>query len=79
MDEGVGGMATLSRSMSAWTVPVKVWKYPGMTPVGMPVRRMATRSARFGVPRVVGGQVRERARVEHGQELGQLGVGEHGR
>ena len=41
----VGGMATLSRSMSPGLGPVKFWK-PGTTPAGMPVSRMAWRSAR---------------------------------
>ena len=40
-----GGIATLSRSMSAGVLPVKFWK-PGMIPAGSPVSRMATRSAR---------------------------------
>ena len=42
-----GGIAMLRRSMSAWVVPVKFWN-PVMSPGGMPVRRMATRSARLG-------------------------------
>ena len=40
-----GGIATLRRSMSASVVPVKFWK-PGTIPSGMPVCRIATRSAR---------------------------------
>ncbi len=47
-DAVAGGMAKLSRSMSACTVPVKFWK-PGTTPEGIPVMRMAVRSARLGV------------------------------
>ena len=39
-----GGMAMFRRNMSAWVPPVKFWK-PGTTPVGMPVSRIATRSA----------------------------------
>ena len=67
-----GGIATFSRSMSAWVGPVKFWK-PGMSPLGMPVSRIASRSARSAVS---AGQVREHARVEHGQQLGQLGLGD---
>jgi hypothetical protein len=53
VDEGTaGGMARLSRNMSACTVPVKFWK-PAMMPEGMPVMRIAVRSARFGVPAVL--------------------------
>ncbi len=46
----VGGMAMFSRSMSAWTVPLPVtfWK-PGTMPAGIPVSRIASRSAR-GLP-----------------------------
>ena len=39
-----GGMATLSRSMSACVDPVKFWN-PGTTPDGMPVSKIASRSA----------------------------------
>src|SRR6185295_10274023 len=42
---GVGGIARLSRSRSACTGPVKFWK-PGTTPAGIPVSRIAARSAR---------------------------------
>ena len=41
----VGGIATLSRSMSALVPPVKFWN-PGTTPDGIPVSRIASRSAR---------------------------------
>ncbi len=34
--------------MSAWVEPVTFWKF-GTTPAGMPVSRMATRSARAAV------------------------------
>ena len=39
-------MATFSRSMSAGFGPVKFWK-PATIPLGMPVSRIAWRSARF--------------------------------
>src|SRR5580693_1905411 len=42
---GVGRIEVFSRSMSASTGPVKFWN-PGMMPAGMPVSRMASRSAR---------------------------------
>ena len=41
----LGGIATFSRSMVGLVVPVKFWK-PGTTPAGMPVSRIAARSAR---------------------------------
>ena len=44
-----------------------------MIPAGMPVSRIASRSARSACER---GQVREHARVEHGQQPGQLGLGD---
>ena len=47
-DVGVGGIEVFSRSMSAWIGPVKLVK-PGMMPGGIPVSRMASRSAR-GLP-----------------------------
>jgi hypothetical protein len=40
-----GGIAMFSRSMSAGADPVKFWN-PGMSPLGMPVSRIAARSAR---------------------------------
>jgi hypothetical protein len=43
-----GGIEVFSRSMSICFGPVKFWK-PGMTPAGMPVSRIASRSAR-GLP-----------------------------
>jgi hypothetical protein len=41
----VGGMAILSRNMSACVFPVKVWKL-GTMPAGIPVNRIAAKSAR---------------------------------
>ena len=41
----VGGIATLRRSMSASVVPVRFWN-PGISPSGIPVCRIASRSAR---------------------------------
>jgi hypothetical protein len=41
----VGGMAVFRRSMSACTSPVLFWK-SSIRPSGMPVSRIATRSAR---------------------------------
>ena len=41
----LGGIATLSRSRSACVGPVKFWN-PGMIPAGIPVSRIASRSAR---------------------------------
>ena len=67
-------MAMFSRSMSACTAPVKFWK-PGTMPAGMPVSRIAARSARGLARGVQLGQVREHARVEHGQQPGQFGLG----
>ena len=67
----VGGMATLSRSSSAWVVPVKFWN-PGMRPAGMPVSRMASRSARSAVS---AGQVGEDAGIQDRQQPRQLGLG----
>ena len=43
-----GGTARFSLSMSAGVFPVKFWK-PGTIPDGMPVSRIATRSARAAV------------------------------
>ena len=61
----VGGMATLSRSMSALVEPVKFWN-PGTTPAGMPVSRIASQvGPRLRVRR----QVREHPRVQHRQQL----------
>ncbi len=43
-----GGIATFSRRRSACVVPVKFWK-PGMMPPGIPVSKIARRSARSAV------------------------------
>ena len=40
-----GGIAVFRRSMSDRTGPVLFWK-PGMIPLGIPVSRIASRSAR---------------------------------
>ena len=61
--------------MSACTGPVKFVK-PGTIPAGIPVSRIASRSAR-GLPgRDQRGQVREHARVQDGQQRGELRVGD---
>ena len=62
----------LSRSMSAWVVPVKFWN-PAIRPAGMPVSRTASRSARSAV--VQRRQVGEDAGVQHRQQPRQLGLG----
>jgi len=68
--ELVAGIAKFSRSMSAWVVPVKVEKVGDTTPAGIPVSRIASRSARaWSTPRDSG-----KRRVEHVQETGELGL-----
>src|SRR6266704_2281584 len=65
LSPGVGAIEVFSRSMSDSTGPVKLVN-PGMMPAGMPVSRMASRSARGqagvgdvgGEPLVVGGRQR---------------------
>ena len=61
--------------MSAWIEPVKFWK-PGTMPAGMPVSRIASRSARAVPDCGELGEVREHARVERREQPGQLGVGD---
>ena len=69
---GLGGIATLSRSMSASVVPVKFWK-PGIEPGGDAGVEDRQEVGAVGVERR---QVGEHAGVQHRQQRGQLGPGE---
>ena len=62
-------MATFSRSTSACVDPVKFWK-PGMMPAGMPVSRIASRSARSASRRR---EVREDAGYSTGSNVASSG------
>ena len=46
--DDAGGIAMFSRRRSACVAPVLFWK-PAMIPDGMPVSRIASRSARAGL------------------------------